>query len=419
MTQTRPYQHIPIALIGGGLTTQVLALSLVHCGFDFIWFSGFQKNQTEAKDTRTTTIHHSGKMMLDELGIWTSLQQSAYPITQIAVSGARPITKDSRSKPKEWPLCWEQVNPPMAWVLSNHDLKTACTTEINIQLSKQQIQPVTVESMIEGQPSLLRDSTGKSWSCDLVIACDGAKSHLRQQAGLSVFDQSRGETALVTTVRSEKPIGTTAYQRFLPTGPLALMPTGNKTASVVWSLPDMEAKALSNQDETSVSEALHAAFGDNLGGLTLQSNCMTWSLKPHFCPRISKPGFILAGDAAHALHPLAGMGFNLAMADSAVLLDCLQNAASKGLTPSHASVSTAYQTRRKPEILALTLATQGLNRLLTRKAGPLYQLACIGMSVLGQVPARQLLSDLAMGGKLAPASLFSGQLNSLKQNMTK
>ena len=88
----------------------------------------------------------------------------------------------------------------------------------------------------------------------------------------------------------------------------------------------------------------------------------------------------------------------------------------QGLTPAHNSVSIAYQARRNPEILALTSATQGLNRLLTRKAGPLYQLACIGMSVLGRVPARQLLSDLAMGGKLAPAPLFSGQLNSLKQS---
>ena len=132
--------------------------------------------------------------------------------------------------------------------------------------------------------------------------------------------------------------------------------------------------------------------------------------KPHFCPRISKPGFILAGDTGHALHPLAGMGFNLALADVAVLLDCLQNATSKGLTPSHASVAIEYQSRRIPEILALTFATQGLNTLLTRKSGPLYHMASIGMSVLGQVPAKRLLSDIAMGGWLASAPLFSGHL---------
>jgi 2-octaprenyl-6-methoxyphenol hydroxylase len=139
---------------------------------------------------------------------------------------------------------------------------------------------------------------------------------------------------------------------------------------------------------------------------------LTWPLKPHFCPRISKPGFILAGDAGHALHPLAGMGFNLALADVAILLDCLQNAACSGLTPSHASVAAAYQSRRKLEILALTFATQGLNRLLTRKPGPLYQMACMGMSFLGQLPAKRLLSDLAMGGRLASAPLLSGQLRS-------
>ena len=419
MTQIETHQHSAIALIGGGLTTQVLALSLVHSGFDFIWFSGPQDSQTATKDTRTTTIHDAGKKMLTALGIWNNLAKPACPITQIAVAGLQHTANQNRKSIKDWPLCWEQAVPPMAWVLSNQDLKTACASETKVQLSKQQRQPVLIESMTEGQPTVLQDSMGKSWSCDLLIACDGANSHLRKQAELSVIDQSRDETALVTTVGTDLPIKQTAYQRFLPSGPLALMPTGAKTASVVWSLSNRQAQTLSVQDENTISEALQAAFGDDLGKLTLKSSCLTWPLKPSFCLRISKPGFILAGDAAHALHPLAGMGFNLALADVAVLLDCLQDAARRGLTPAHPSITAAYEARRKPEILAFTAATQALNQLLTRKSGPIYQLACIGMSVLGRVPARKLLSDLAMGGKLAPSPLFSGDLNSLKQVMSK
>ena len=413
MKQASKYQHTPIALIGGGLSTQILALTLVHSGFDFIWFSGVQGNQTEVNDTRTTTIHHAGRMMLDALGIWNNLpERAAYPITQIAVAGAQLAADNYKSRPKDWPLCWKQAKPPMAWVLSNQDLKKACAANINIKLSKQQIQPISIETVTIGQPNLLQDSMGTKWSCELVIACDGANSRLRQQVGLTAIDQSRGETALVTTVHTERPIKTTAYQRFLPSGPLALMPTGAKKASVVWSLPERQAEDLTGKDQNSFLEALNTAFGNHLGRLRAASGCMKWPLNPSYCPRISTPGFILAGDAAHALHPLAGMGFNLALADGAVLLDCLQHSSHKGLTPSHSSVSTAYQARRKLEILSLTAATQGLNRLLTRKPGPLYHLACFGMSILGQVPARQLLSDLAMGGKLAPAPLFSGQLNS-------
>ena len=100
VTQARTYQHTPIALIGSGLTTQVLALSLVHSGFDFIWFSGPQDGQTETKDTRTTTIHHAGKMMLDALGIWTSLSEPACPLTQIAVAGDQKVADNNRGKPK-------------------------------------------------------------------------------------------------------------------------------------------------------------------------------------------------------------------------------------------------------------------------------------------------------------------------------
>ena len=412
MTQKSTHQHTPIALIGGGLTTQVMALSLMHSGSDFIWFSGDQKNETETKDTRTTTIHHAGRVMLDALGIWNSLPEPGCPITQIAVASAQQPADNNRGRSKDWPLCWEQADPPLAWVVSNQGLKTTFRAKINTQLSKQQIQPVSIETVTISQPNLLRDSTGKSWSCDLVIACDGANSQLRKQAGFTVIDQSRDETALVTSVHTERPIGTIAYQRFLPSGPLALMPTSTKTASIVWSLPNSQAEALTRQDINSFEDNLNAAFGNYLGRLTPASTLLTWPLKPHFCPRISKPGFILAGDAGHALHPLAGMGFNLALADVAILLDCLQNAACSGLTPSHASVAAAYQSRRKLEILALTFATQGLNRLLTRKSGPLYQMACIGMSVLGQLPAKRLLSDLAMGGRLASAPLLSGQLRS-------
>ena len=410
MTQKNTSQHSPVALIGGGLTTQVMALSLMHSGFDFIWFSGKQNNQTETKDTRTTTIHHAGRVMLDALGVWNILPEPGCPITKIAVASAQQPADKNRGRSKDWPLIWEQADPPMAWVVSNQGLETALKTKINIQLSKQQIQPVSIETVTISQPNLLRDSTGKSWSCDLVIACDGANSHLRKQAGFTVIDQSRDETALVTSVNTERPIETTAYQRFLPSGPLALMPTSTKAASVVWSLPDIQAKSLIRRDRNSFESAINAAFGNHLGRLTPASSLLTWPLKPHFCPRISKPGFILAGDTGHALHPLAGMGFNLALADVAVLLDCLQNAACKGLTPSHASVAIDYESRRKPEILAFTLATQGLNTLLTRKSGPLYQMASFGMSLLGQVPAKRFLSDLAMGGWLASAPLFSGHL---------
>ena len=194
----------------------------------------------------------------------------------------------------------------------------------------QTTNPACIDRDSDNQPAKsLQDSTGKSWSCDLVIACDGANSYLRKEAGFIVIDQSRGETAIVTSVHTERPIGTTAYQRFLPSGPLALMPTNTKTASVVWSLPDKQADALTRQYGNSFEDTLNASFGNYLGRLTTASDLLTWPLKPHFCPRISKPGFILAGDAGHALHPLAGMGFNLALADVAVLLDCLQNATSK------------------------------------------------------------------------------------------
>lgn len=408
---TQPKTHTPIALVGSGLTTRVFALALVHSGFDFIWFSGPETSQPTANeaDTRTTTIHQAGKVMLETLGIWGCLPAPGWPVTEITVAGQRPSAR-SRRRANAWPLRWHQHHPPMAYVVNNQALMKACDELIGQQLTDKQINPVLIKQMQTGQPNMLQDSAGSTWSCDLVIACDGANSRLRQQAGLQAIDQSREETALVTTVQTEQQAGTTAYQRFLPSGPLALMPTGPNSASVVWSMPTDRATDMKQIDKPGFERLINEAFGPELGWLTQQTECLAWPLKPSYCPHISRHGFVLAGDAAHALHPLAGMGFNLALSDCAVLLDCLQSAAHTGLSAGHISVTTAYQGRRKPEILALTSATQGLNRLLTRQPDPLYQLACVGLSVLGRIPARRLLSDLASGGRLSPAPLFNGHL---------
>ena len=147
------------------------------------------------------------------MGIWSALPEAAYPITEIAVAGQRAKTR-RRQKDMSWPLRWQHDTPPMAYVVSNQALKTACEGLIKTSLPAHQIKAVKIDQLQPGQPNLLQDSQQNLWPCDLVIGCDGANSQLRAQAGLRAIDQSRRETALVTTVSTERPIGTTAYQRF-------------------------------------------------------------------------------------------------------------------------------------------------------------------------------------------------------------
>ncbi len=248
------------------------------------------------------------------------------------------------------------------------------------------------------------------WTSDLIIACDGPHSQLREQAGLKTYSQRRGQSAIVTNINAARPINNSAWQVFLPEGPLAIMATGPHQGSVVWTVRDDTAQSLSQLSETDFNQALRSAFGPQLGRLSVTGDRLIWPLQPNYVPKLSAPGFLLVGDSAHALHPLAGMGYNLALSDGAVLLDCLQQAGKRGLPSGHISVTQSYERRRRKEILAMTSATQILDRLLSQPAGPLSAMANIGMSVLGRSSLRHLFSKIAMGGILAPAPLFEGRL---------
>lgn len=401
--------HHPIALVGGGLATQIMAIILRHSGFDFTWFNGAPNPEIDRPDTRTTTIHQAGKIMLDTLGLWAELEDRAWPITKISVALSAPgknrdIGGSDTNRP--WPLSWTSARAPLAYVIENQALLEVFSAH-NADL-KPQLR--TINQIRVGSPTQLEDSQQQSWTADLVIACDGPRSPLRKMAGLKHIKLDKRQAAIVTSLTTARPIGTDAYQRFLATGPLAVMPMGDHQASLVWSLPYERALGLKTLDESTFNQELSAAFGDQLGGLKRCAETLLWPLYPTYVPKIAKPGFVLAGDAAHALHPLAGMGFNLALADGAILLDCLQAAAQRGLLAGHISVTADYQSRRRVEILAMTGVTQGLDRSLSHRANPLSDLAAIGMSLLGHASLRDKLSLLAMGGKLSSASLFEGSL---------
>ena len=236
MTQTKP--HIPIALVGGGLTTQVMALTLIHCGFDFVWFSGPPSGQPAGEDTRTTTIHQAGMKMLDALGITPLLASPAWPINRILVSD-RPADDRISGQKKDvyktdWPMDWHH-DQPMAHVVLNHDLQQAC----NILIDRYQIHPkqVNITTINKTGRRLVIDSDGTEYPFDLLVICAGGRTELIGQAGFRKISQKAGQTALVGMLASSTPTEHTAYQRFLAEGPLALMAMGRARGQQTQEMP--------------------------------------------------------------------------------------------------------------------------------------------------------------------------------------
>ena len=339
---TQPTHH-KVTVIGGGLTGKKMALALSYSGYEIVLIAPNGAENTPI-DRRSTTIHNAGTKMLSALGLTEKLSNQMAPINQIkvAIGTAYPYRSD-------WLLNWSSAPEIMAYVVENHLLDEALDEAIAESVNPISQFDDSITAYHNGiDIARLETANGAVITSDLVIACDGVKSPLRGLAGLTPKIEETGQHALIGTLTAEIDHNDTAYQRFLETGPIALMPLAGKQVSLVWSTNEAQAKELMAQDDDTLSDAITKAFGDELGKLTLIGGRGTFPLRPHFNRRLAEGRMILGGDAAHAIHPLAGMGYNLALADAAILLDILQNTKAKGLRADHPSVMSAYQRRRMP-----------------------------------------------------------------------
>ncbi|MEM7401477.1 MAG: UbiH/UbiF/VisC/COQ6 family ubiquinone biosynthesis hydroxylase [Pseudomonadota bacterium] len=165
--------------------------------------------------------------------------------------------------------------------------------------------------------------SGKLISTKLVVGADGSRSAIRNLAGISFLEKSYQQMGLVALVETEQPHQHTAWQRFLSTGPLALLPLDNDQCSIVWSVSEDYADELMKLNEYEFADALTQASAMQLGNITLKSKCVAFPLVSGQADSMVQPRIALVGDAAHALHPLAGQGANIGFTDAAVLADVI------------------------------------------------------------------------------------------------
>ena len=248
----RDHQIQQIVVVGAGLTGVMTALALSHCGYgtpsapavtliDPVNQAG-AKAKTATRDHRTTTVHAAGVAMLDALGVWPLINKNATPISRIKVAHGQPhrdrLKKGQRT---EFLLEWHSDDVPMAHVVSNQDLSDA----LYDRLAVRPIIQITGHEVTDFDPgndfARLQFEHRPDLSCQLVVACDGANSKLRDYASIGSFSEPHRQTAIIANLTSELAHENTAFQRFLPGGPIALMPHGERRVSLVWTLPKDDA----------------------------------------------------------------------------------------------------------------------------------------------------------------------------------
>ena len=243
---------------------------------------------------------------------------------------------------------------------------------------------------------------GDTLQAQLVIGADGALSRVRQWAGLPTREWDYEHHAIVASVECEQPVAATAWQRFRPQGPLAFLPLANNNhfASIVWSTTPEEAEELLALDDEAFNKALDQAFEGRLGKVIATSKRVAFPLRQRHAKDYWCDGVVLAGDAAHTIHPLAGQGVNLGFKDAAVLAEELVRGFNKGLDLGSAAVLGRYQRRRQADNL-LTMATmQGFKELFGSDTPMVRLLRNEGMRWFDKLlPVKQHVMQQAMGLK--------------------
>ncbi|WP_290519362.1 FAD-dependent monooxygenase, partial [Alcanivorax sp.] len=243
------------------------------------------------------------------------------------------------------------------------------------------------------------------WQADLLVGADGARSQVREQAGISGGPRDSGHHALVATIATAQPHGACARQVFMESGPLALLPLftdveqgEQRQCSIVWSGWPERIAELRDKDAVSFAAELQAAVGDALGSVTLLGERAVFPIQERHASQYVATGLALVGDAAHVIHPLAGQGVNLGLLDAAVLAEEVARACEQGRRCADPAALARYQRRRRGENLLMQNAMRGFQSLFEQRAMPVRWLRNTGMRWVNQVaPVKGFFARQAMG----------------------
>ncbi|MDA8786335.1 UbiH/UbiF/VisC/COQ6 family ubiquinone biosynthesis hydroxylase [Porticoccaceae bacterium] len=348
-------------------------------------------------DPRVAAITEKSRQLLACCGVWdavASKRVSPYQAMEVwDAEGTGRIQFD----------CHDIHQPSLGHIVENAVLVESLMTEIadldNIDLHC----PAVItgyETNEQGISILLEDGT--PLSAQLLLAADGANSAIRKHFDFETVEWDYGHQAIVSTIATERSNQQTAWQRFMPTGPLALLPLNNqgdlKRCSIVWSQETVEAERLINLSDKQFCAELSRASEHCLGQVLEVDKRFAIPLRQRHAKDYVIHRLALIGDAAHSIHPLAGQGVNLGFADVQVLAEEIGRAVERGLDLGDLSVLKRYQRRRKPENLATMAAMEGFKRLFAADPLAVRLLRNIGMSTLNQIsPVKNQLMKAAMG----------------------
>jgi 2-octaprenylphenol hydroxylase len=410
MKQRRRYSIVVVGAGPVGLATaNLLARSRMSEQLDIVMIdAGVAPAWDEREvDLRVYALSRASEWILRKAGAWQDVERRRIsPYTRMRVwegesfAGAASLEFDSA----------DLGEPNLGFIAEDSLLRDALRVALSPLDNVEVRNDATVETLTPRADRIeLGLSTGQSLTASLVIAADGARSKLRELASLRVLSRDYEQRAIVTHVRSERPHARTAWQRFLPGGPLAFLPLADGRSSVVWSLPSDEAQRLAHAAEDVFAAELQHSSGSVLGELTMTAPRAALPLRAQHAMRYCAARMALVGDAAHAVHPLAGQGANLGLRDAAAIADAVGRAVELGQDPGDQRVLQRYERDRKGDNLSMLLALDAIDRLF-RLPGTYAPLRRAGLGLVDRLPfvKRELMSRALGTAYAASLAIDSG-----------
>jgi len=371
-----------VVIAGGGLVGFGLGIALARAGIETVVLDSEDPPRMKSAgfDGRVCSIAYGTKRVLDGIGVWTGMAAKAEPILEIRVSDKDApffLHYDHR----------EVGDAPLGWIVENRVIRTALLDAVAGCSALTHIGPVLVECFTpSGQRITASLADGRRVSASLAVAADGRRSRLRESAGIGTLERSYNQSGIVCTVGHERPHRGVAHERFLPAGPFAILPMTGRRSSLVWTEKTSKVPHLLALNDADFHAELAARFGDFLGGLETTGPRWSYPLALTNAKRYVGERLALAGDAAHAIHPLAGQGFNLGVRDVAALAELIVDRQRLGLDIGAPDLLARYEQWRRFDAVTMIAVTDGLNRLFSNDIAPLRLARDLGLAAIDHIP---------------------------------
>ncbi|MEM6636991.1 MAG: FAD-dependent monooxygenase [Pseudomonadota bacterium] len=376
-----------IVVSGGGLIGTALALAAAHSGLSVALIDPSQPDvrMSDEFDGRSYALSLSSQRLLAAIGLWQGLAEKAQPILDITVSDGRPETGPS-------PLFLhfdhaEIEEGPMGFMIEDRYLRRVLLSALETTegISSLFGQTAAGHTATAGAVEVTTDQ-GTVLRAGLLVAADGVRSPTARRSGLTHLSWRYGQTSLVCALAHEADNSGHAYQYFLPSGPLAILPLPDNRCSVVWTESTDTATKIQDMSDANYLDVLRPRFGDFLGDISLSGARFSYPLGLSLARSFVTDRLALVGDAAHRIHPIAGQGLNAGFKDIAALVEVVALAARRGDDIGRSDVLERYQRWRRFDVVALAAATDGFNRLFSNDIGVVRLARDLGLATVGALP---------------------------------